>query len=420
MGLFKNDATRIGFIILAAVFLFGSFCIYDVNRMFNLTSKVIGYFQHTTDVVKVADFEYDVEQLLFTNSGADENEYFAEVKTSSVEGFDKTKKYTIQINGKNCGYVNKSLEYVNANFINTFYSTNNTVLLTDKLNIKINFYKDGTKIVLITKNGEKAVKLWSSYIQKYGFRIKIVEEPFNSTIEADNIPTYTVNLYVDGEIYQALSLNKFNQKEYSLPVAIDNKVILNWKDSEGNLYAKIPLSNIDLYATSVIVDSTSLGIVINNEVNKPDLYADDKGAMGTKDSLNITPYNSQVWDMMKGGSFEVINKLNFYYCINFYGYMIGQVDGGFLGSVWCPTINIKNKSNNEAIKFSFLGGIKDETNTAYTIVSFNFYTFSDEDFPKQANLILEDDEFIQLKTDVKNSFKNNDFGVDFRMVVKLA
>jgi len=149
MGLFKTDATKIGFIIIAIIFMFGSFCIYDVNRMLNLTSTVIGYFKHTTDVVKINDFEYDITQLLFTNSGANENEYFGEVITDPVEGFDKTKKYAIEINGNNCGYINQNLGYVNANFMNTFYSTNNTVLLTDNLNIKVNFYKDGTKIILI-------------------------------------------------------------------------------------------------------------------------------------------------------------------------------------------------------------------------------------------------------------------------------
>lgn len=248
MGLFKTDATKIGFIIIAIIFMFGSFCIYDVNRMLNLTSTVIGYFKHTTDVVKVSDFEYDVEQLLFTNSGANENEYFGEVITDPVEGFDKTKKYAIEINGNNCGYINQNLGYVNANFMNTFYSTNNTVLLTDNLNIKVNFYKDGTKIVLITNNGEKAVKLWSSYIQKNGFKIKIVEDNFNSMIEVDNIPSYTVNLYVDGEIYQTLSVNFINISKTQLPLTINNFKVI-WKDAEGKTYETLPLKNINLYGT---------------------------------------------------------------------------------------------------------------------------------------------------------------------------
>lgn len=249
MGLFRNDATRIGFILIAIIFIFGSFCIYDVNRMLNLSSKVIGYFQHTTDVVKVNDFEYDITQLLFINSGANEKEYFAEVKTSPVEGFDKTKKYTIEVNGNKCGYVDKSLEYVNTNFINTFYSTNNTVLLTDKLNIKVNFYKDGTKIVLITNNGEQAVKLWSSYIQKNGFKLKIVEDNFSSVIEADKLPNYTINLYVGEELYKTLEVNLNTQKNTYLPYIINDINIHSWKDVDGNIYDKVPLKNIDLYGT---------------------------------------------------------------------------------------------------------------------------------------------------------------------------
>lgn len=260
MGLFKNDATRIGFIIIAIIFIFGTFCIYDVNRKLSLTSKVIGYFQHTENVSKINDFEYDVTSLLFTNSGANENEYFAEIVTDPVEDFDRTKKYNLEINGNKCGYVASNLEFVNADFINTFYATNNTVLLTDSLNIKVNFYKDGTKIVLITNNGEKAVKLWQSYIQKNGFKIKIVEDKFNSVIEADNIPSYTLLLYFGEELISTIQHNITNPA--ILPTTYNGFVITSWRDADGNIYSQLTLPNKDLtlYAT---VSQTKISFEIN-------------------------------------------------------------------------------------------------------------------------------------------------------------
>ncbi|MGN1207923.1 MAG: hypothetical protein ACI4TI_00440, partial [Christensenellales bacterium] len=243
-------ATLIGYIILIVVYVFGTFCCFDLVREFNLTSKVIGYFQHSTDVSKISDFEYDITTLLFTNSGSKENEYFAEVVTSPIEGFDKNKSYTLTINDIKANKIYGDFSYINVEFMNKFNSTQDTVLLTDILNIKVNFYTDGTKIVFITKNGEQAVKLWSSYIQKNGFKIKIIEDNFYSTIEADNIPNYTINLYAEDELVQTLDFTSLTFNNVILPTTINNRPLLNWRDSEGNIKTKenLTLQSINLYA----------------------------------------------------------------------------------------------------------------------------------------------------------------------------
>lgn len=260
--MFRNDANRIGYIIIFIILFFGTFCIYDLNRMLNIKSQIIGYFQHTTTSIKINDFEYDINQLLFTNSGT-ENEYFAEVKMNeTVTGFDKSKNYTLLVNNTQATRVNGNFGYVNVDFMNKFYSTNETLLLTDTLNIKINFYTDSTKIVFITQNGEQAVKLWTSFIQKNGLNLKIIEDNFNSKIEADNIPEYTLTLYNGDEVLDVITFNGLNP--VTLPTTIDGFAIISWKDVDGYEYTQdtLPNKDIELYA---VVSQTRVQFTFNQD-----------------------------------------------------------------------------------------------------------------------------------------------------------
>lgn len=296
----SRNASIVGYIVFVLIYIFGTFCCFDLIRQYNITSKVIGYFQHTTDVVKITDFEYDITSLLFTSSGAKENEYFAEVKTSPVEGFDKTKNYTILINDTKATNVKGEFSYINVEFMNTFNSTQDTELLTDILNIKINFFTDGTRIVFVTKNGEQAVKLWSSFIQKNGFKLKIVEDNFKSEIEADNIPEYAINLYVEDNLIDSL---RFNFKTYDLlqlPKIINGRKVLYWKDLENNIYYKIPYKNINLYAVLDDVINTTFELTKEYQHSYEEIFEDLTGDLG----------DGSTWNMIRTGVIHGKSILN--------------------------------------------------------------------------------------------------------------
>ena len=192
-------ANRLGFIVILLVVAFGSFCCIDLAREFNIKSQIIGYFYTEPEVVKINDFEYDITSLIFSNTGT-ENQYYATANAKPVNNFDSTKQYTITINGIRANKSSVNNGYIDCDFTNKFLSTQSEEILTDILNIKINFYKEGTKIVFITNNGEQAIKLWSSYIAKNGFNLKIVEDNFNTTIKADNISVKTLELYFNNEL----------------------------------------------------------------------------------------------------------------------------------------------------------------------------------------------------------------------------
>ena len=237
---------RVGLIVILVVIAFGSFCMFDLYRTLNISNMVIGYFKTNTDVVQISDFEYDINALLFTNSGDNENTYFATATGKAVSNYDNTKNYTVAINGIKANRVYDTNNYINSNFTNIFYSTNDTILLTDTLNIKVNFYTEGTKIIFLTQNGETAVSLWNSYIQKNGFKLTIIEDNFTPHMQADNLINYTINLYLDNVLKQSLIVNALSEE--SLPKYIDNKTVLSWKDINGNIYTELPLQNINLYA----------------------------------------------------------------------------------------------------------------------------------------------------------------------------
>lgn len=244
--MFSNEANRIGYIILAIILFFGTFCIYDLNRMLNLKSEIIGYFKHTETAIKINDFEYDIQQLLFTNSGSSENEFFAEVLLSDViTGFDKTKNYNLLINNNKTTCVSGVFDYINVDFMNIFISTEDLILLTDTLNIKINFYKDSTKIVFITRGGEQAVKLWTSFIQKNGLSLKIIEDNFNSKLDVDGSTDDAVLLLqtqLNNKIQQYNSLTDISKKI----VCIDEINELSALISKINGYS----SNVEAYIQS--------------------------------------------------------------------------------------------------------------------------------------------------------------------------
>ena len=243
----SNRTQVLGVFSRLIIYMLGIFSFIYVFRVLNVKNAIIGYFYTEPDVVKISDFEYDFKSLLFTNSGVSDNEYFARVNAKPVSNFDKTKKYTVTINGIQANRVYGDYTYINSNFTNNFISTQDTTLLTDTLNIKINFYTEETIIVFTTQSGEKAVSLWSSYIAKNGFVLKIVEDNYTPQIEADNLIEYTSNLYIDNKIVKTYTYTAISQRE--LPKVINNKHISSWVDSEGNKYTEFPFKNIDLYGT---------------------------------------------------------------------------------------------------------------------------------------------------------------------------
>ncbi len=189
---------RTGIIVLFLICVTGIFASFDLYTQLNIKNAIYGYFYSEPDAYQIDNFEYNFTSLLFTNTGV-ENQYMATATLKAVESFDMSKKYTVTINGTLCS-ADTDVDYINVCFTNKFNSMSDETLLIDDLIIKINFYTDGTKIVFITNNGEDAVKLWSSYIAKHGFNLKIVETDYctgSASIDSLTCIKYTVRIVTE-------------------------------------------------------------------------------------------------------------------------------------------------------------------------------------------------------------------------------
>ncbi len=254
---------RTGIIASIIIFILGFLAFAYCWKTLNVKNLILGSFYHEPEVVKISDFEYEIKSLLFTNSGTNENEYFATATAKPVSNFDRNKKYTLTINDIRANRDYGDYSYINANFTNTFISTQNKELLTDSLNIKVNFYTTETKIVFTTENGEQAISLWTSYIAKNGFVIKIVEDNYNQQIKVDNLIDYKVDLYFEETIIKTFYHNAID--DFYLPVEYKGLKINSWRDDDNNYYTnstrkELPLKTMNLYA---VVDKTRLTFSFN-------------------------------------------------------------------------------------------------------------------------------------------------------------
>lgn len=189
---------RTGLIVLFLICITGTFACFDLYTQLNIKNAVYGYFYSEPDSYTISDFEYSFTSLLFTNTGV-ENQYMATATLKAVDDFKSNKKYTVTINGNMCSAETET-NYINVCFTNKFNSISDETLLIDDLSIKINFYTDGTKIVFITNNGENAVKLWSSYIAKHGFVLKIVETDYSKgNVDVDTLVCIKYSVKVETE-----------------------------------------------------------------------------------------------------------------------------------------------------------------------------------------------------------------------------
>lgn len=254
---------KIGITTVLIILLFGSFCAFDLARNLNIKNQIIGYFYTEPEIVQINDFEYDIKSLLFTNTGT-ENQYYSTQNAKPVSNFDKTKKYTVTINGIEATRVSGDYNYIDANFTNEFISTLNETILIDTLNIKINFYQEGTKIVFITNGGEQAVSLWSSYIEKNGFKLNIVETNYSSSMQADNLPIKTIEFYFDNELYQSKEYTILNYSNIEFPTIIKGFSIKEWRDENGNVYNSINQFTPDGLKLYAVYDLSQLSLALNS------------------------------------------------------------------------------------------------------------------------------------------------------------
>lgn len=334
-------------ICFAIIFVgFSVFAGFSVNNYYSASGGIMGSLNNIVKGNKLTmnNFEFTIQNVVFKATD-NENEYSLIITKEFDDSVNLTNNYCIFINDMPCETINCSNELIKGNFYYEFYDNNLDLILSDKLDINIVFYKTSLKLIITTYGGERAVGLWNSYFNNNKFVISIKE--LNGT--NDNCVDYLDELDIvlkDFKIVEFIdnkeSLLKYRVKtgnemtEFPSYVAPTGYIFNGWLDEKGNLYLPtekyIVIDNLNLtpsltaetYIISFYKDidcSELLGIRNVNVGTK--LYLDDN-------EFIPTDMNGYRWSLVSGDNATLIPGSMSHYIIfgncSFYLYKFGQIN----------------------------------------------------------------------------------------------
>ena len=97
------------------------------------------------------------------------------------------KKYALYINNGKVLVNENGNDYIKSEFNYSFYDNDNKLILSDILYFNFGFYAKSSSLIITTKGGSNAVKLWRAYQAKNGFMLELKEEDNNLTFDEINI-----------------------------------------------------------------------------------------------------------------------------------------------------------------------------------------------------------------------------------------
>lgn len=97
------------------------------------------------------------------------------------------KKYVLYVNSEKVLVNENGNDYIKSEFNYSFFDNDNKLILSDILYFNFGFYAKSSKLIITTKGGSNAVKLWRAYQAKNGFMLELKEEDNNLTFDEINI-----------------------------------------------------------------------------------------------------------------------------------------------------------------------------------------------------------------------------------------
>lgn len=207
--LIKNEESRgwiFGLIVFVA-FCSALVCGFKIYQYATVKGGTVGDFIHSlvssSSAEKISDYTFKFNKVAFSPTG-NENEYNVTIeevyKQTDESGneiigsfnLDLTKNWNIYVNDSNTNNTVKGTNYINADYIYSFYNEDLQHILTDTLKIKFVFYKNYYRVDLITTGGELAVDFWESYIYKEGLTVglKVNEYVQDTEIKYDSVKIF--------------------------------------------------------------------------------------------------------------------------------------------------------------------------------------------------------------------------------------
>lgn len=97
------------------------------------------------------------------------------------------KKYALYVNSEKVLVNENGNDFIKSEFNYSFFDNDNKLILSDILYFNFGFYAKSSKLVITTKGGSNAVKLWRAYQAKNGFTLELKEVDNNLTFDEIDI-----------------------------------------------------------------------------------------------------------------------------------------------------------------------------------------------------------------------------------------
>lgn len=333
--LITNESSRqwIFGLIVFATFCSALVCGFKTYQYFSARGGNVGDFIHSlissSSAEKISDYTFKFNKVSFSATGK-ENEYKVTIEDTykrvdelgnEIPGsfdLDLSKNWNIYVDDMVTNNTNKSSNYINAEYIYTFYNEDFNALLTDTLKIKFVFYNNYYRVDLITNGGETAVDFWESYIYKEGLTVglKINEYEQDSEINLITIPfvfSERLKSNVDNIQWKISNSKVFLNVYYCDSYDGDYLTHVNDKNHSHNF---ISVDRVELnlnYPSYSHIHYITLPVKGNNAVYYFDIDNQNPYVINNMSKIYMHDLSSSVSDDLFGNNKELqkINELEF-------------------------------------------------------------------------------------------------------------
>ena len=333
--LITNESSRqwIFGLIVFATFCSALVCGFKTYQYFSARGGNVGDFIHSlissSSAEKISDYTFKFNKVSFSATGK-ENEYKVTIEDTYKRvdelgneipcsfDLDLSKNWKIYVNDMVTNNTNKSSNYINAEYIYTFYNEDFNALLTDTLKIKFVFYNNYYRVDLITNGGETAVDFWESYIYKEGLTVglKINDYEPDSEINLITIPFVfgeRLKSNVDNIQWKIFNSKVFLNVYYCDSYDGDYLTHVNDKNHSHNF---ISVDRVELnlnYPSYSHIHYITLPVKGNNAVYYFDIDNQNPYVINNMSKIYMHDLSSSVSDDLFGNNKELqkINELEF-------------------------------------------------------------------------------------------------------------